>query len=259
MSSCEICSSVAICCSKSARNHKLEKRKQASGLSNDLQRVLEPKLTMFRMPVARGTAKLVVILCIASIASGLRSVGPYLKRTVTLMKSNIDDVNHARTDIVPTSSVSNNKGWTVQAFKSLTAFSVAAIPLLTATKAKAVGELFEFKELNMVIQDISFNVGNTLQDSEALATLFQNNIRPLRTRNEDGLNVTVLAFGPDAFARSVHVGGSKLYLVFNEIIYSFDLCNATQSTIIHTWNKHILRRRWSCHYHFKSKESSEGF
>lgn len=180
---------------------------------------------MFKMPIVRMTAILVVIMCIASIASGFRSVGPYFTRAVTLMKSNIDDTNNAHNDIVPTSSVSNGKGWTVQALKSLTALSVAAIPLLTATKAKAVGELFEFKELNMIIQDISFNVGNTLKDSEALTTLFQNNIRPLRTRNDDGFNVTVLGFGPDAYARYVNFGLLELYPDFNQIINFSDLRN----------------------------------
>ena len=45
------------------------------------------------------------------------------------------------------------------------------------------------------------NVGNTFKDTDALVTLFQNNIRPLRSSNDNNVNITVLGFGPDAYVR----------------------------------------------------------
>jgi hypothetical protein len=117
------------------------------------------------------------------------------------MASKFEESRVARNSAVPKSSISNEKGWTFQAIKSLSVLTAVALPLLSATKTKAVGSLFEFKDQNMVIQDISFNVGNTLKDTDALVTLFQNNIRPLRASSDNNVNITVLGFGPDAYIR----------------------------------------------------------
>jgi hypothetical protein len=106
---------------------------------------------------------------------------------------------------VPLRSLSNGQDWT-KALKSLSYLSAVAIPLLSSSsKARAVGDLFEFKDQTMVIQDIAFNVGNTQKDSDALATLFQNNIRTLRTDTTNNLNTTVLGFGPDAYKRYAYL------------------------------------------------------
>lgn len=145
-------------------------------------------------------------LCISissllNVANSYHSFGSYLRRSVPRMASKFEESRITRNSAVPTSSISNEKGWTVQAIKSLSVLTAVALPLLSATKAKAVGSLFEFKEQNMVIQDISFNVGNTFKDTDALVTLFQNNIRPLRSSNDNNVNITVLGFGPDAYVR----------------------------------------------------------
>lgn len=145
-------------------------------------------------------------LCISissllNVATSYHTFGSFATRSALRMTSKFEESRVPRNSAVPTSSISNEKGWTVQAIKSLSVLSVVALPLLSATKAKAVGSLFEFKEQNMVIQDISFNVGNTLKDADALVTLFQNNIRPLRASSDNNVNITVLGFGPDAYIR----------------------------------------------------------
>lgn len=107
------------------------------------------------------------------------------------------------TNSIPTNSLRSDKDWTMKALKSLSILGSVALPLLSSTKAKAVGNLFELKEQSMVIQDISFNVANTFKDSDALITLFQNNLRQLRDTVTTSANVTVLGFGPDAYDRYV--------------------------------------------------------
>jgi hypothetical protein len=143
-------------------------------------------------------------ICISSllnVATSYHTFGSFSRRSASRMDSKFEESRVTRNSAVPTSSISNEKGWTVQAIKSLSVLTAVAFPLLSATKAKAVGSLFEFKDQNMVIQDISFNVGNTLKDTDALVTLFQNNIRPLRASSENNVNTTVLGFGPDAYIR----------------------------------------------------------
>lgn len=141
------------------------------------------------------------IFSLLNVATSYHTFGSYARRSSSRAASKFVESTVTLNDAVPTSSISNEKGWTVQAIKSLSVLTAVALPLLSATKAKAVGNLFEFKEQNMVIQDISFNVGNTFKDSDALVTLFQNNIRPLRTSTEKNVNTTVLGFGPDAYVR----------------------------------------------------------
>lgn len=145
-----------------------------------------------------------VIGCVSliSLVSGFHHSNPYVKtQHRILMVNKAENTNIPSTTSVPVSSSSSRKDWT-KASKSLSFLSAVAIPLLsTSTKAKAVGDLFEFKEQTMVIQDISFNVGNTFKDSDALITLFQNNLRELRTDIANNLNTTVLGFGPDAYKR----------------------------------------------------------
>ena len=148
-----------------------------------------------------GTYSIVVFLGVSSFLSVVtcyHSLGSYARNRVSLRMANKNDKNG---DSVPTSSLNAGKDWTVQALKSLSVLSAVALPLLASTKAKAVGSLFELKEQNIVIQDITFNVANTLKDADAMTTLFQNNIRELRTSTANNQNVTVLGFGPDAYNR----------------------------------------------------------
>lgn len=135
-----------------------------------------------------------------SMVSGFHHSNSYLQsQSRVKMVSKGDNINTPSTSSVPVRSLSGGKDWT-KALKTLSYLGAVAIPLLSSSsKAKAVGDLFEFKDQTMVIQDISFNVGNTLKDSDALAVLFQNNIRTLRTDTANNLNTTVLGFGPDAY------------------------------------------------------------
>lgn len=64
--------------------------------------------------------------------------------------------------------------------------------------ARAIGELTETKRTNMVLQDVAFNVKNTAIEESVLRAVTQGSWRTLRTSREDGLNTTVMAFGPDA-------------------------------------------------------------
>ena len=152
-----------------------------------------------------STAVFLGVSCLLSVALGYNSFDRLIRSKVDRRMALSNDPSR---DLVPTSSINNGKGWTVQALKSLSVLSAVALPLLVSTKAKAVGTLYEFKEQNMVIQDVAFNVANTEQDSDAIVTLFQNNIRELRTSTANNQNVTVLGFGPDSYKR---------YLFFNRM------------------------------------------
>lgn len=150
-----------------------------------------------------GSSSIAVFLGVSSLlslATCYHSLGSYARNRATLSMSINGDKNG---NSVPTSSLNSDKDWTVQALKSLSVLSAVALPLLASTKAKAVGTIFELKDQNIVIQDITFNVANTLQDADAMTTLFQNNIRELRTSTANNQNVTVLGFGPDAYNRLV--------------------------------------------------------
>ena len=150
-----------------------------------------------------GSSSIAVFLGVSSLlslATCYHSLGSYARNRATLSMSINGDKNG---NSVPTSSLNSGKDWTVQALKSLSVLSAVALPLLASTKAKAVGTIFELKDQNIVIQDITFNVANTLQDADAMTTLFQNNIRELRTSTANNQNVTVLGFGPDAYNRLV--------------------------------------------------------
>ena len=155
--------------------------------------------------ISSSTVSFAVLLTLLSAAVSYPSTTCYRRRSVplTMSSSNEKKVDNFRNDIVPTSSNGDGKSWTVQAMKSLSLLSAVAIPLLSSTKAKAVGSIFELKDQNMVLQDISFNVVNTERDTDALTTLFQNNIRQLRTSGTNNMNTTVLGFGPDAYIRCV--------------------------------------------------------
>ena len=71
--------------------------------------------------------------------------------------------------------------------------------LLRPQRANAIGDIFELREQNVVLQDVSFNVQNTYDDAASLSALFQNNCKVLRESSSANGNVTVLAFGPDTY------------------------------------------------------------
>ena len=150
-----------------------------------------------------STVTFAVLLSLLSAGESYTTTTCYRRRSVhlTMSSSNDKKMDSFRNDAVPTSSNGDSKAWTVQALRSLSLLSAVAIPLLSSTKAKAIGSIFEIKNQNMVLQDLSFNVVNTEKDADALTTLFQNNIRQLRTSGTNNLNTTVLAFGPDAYIR----------------------------------------------------------
>lgn len=148
-----------------------------------------------------NTSSTVVFLAVACVLSMVTGYQSYSLLAKTQIKRQMALSNDPIRGSVPTISLNTGKGWTVQALKSLSVLSAVALPLLASTKAKAVGSLYEFKEQDIVIQDIAFNVANTLQDSDAMVTLFQNNIRELRTSTANNQNVTVLGFGPDSYVR----------------------------------------------------------
>lgn len=61
--------------------------------------------------------------------------------------------------------------------------------------AKAVGNLFEVKSLPCVIQDVSFNVPDSKEETKMFKALFQDTCYPL----QEGQSQATVAFGPDIY------------------------------------------------------------
>lgn len=91
--------------------------------------------------------------------------------------------------------------------------TVTAMVLSKGSAAKAIGTLYELKYQSVVLQDIAFNVENTYNDAAAMQALFQDNMKPLRTSTVNKVNMTVMAFGPDAYAspKAFYPGVSTFY------------------------------------------------
>lgn len=102
------------------------------------------------------------------------------------------------TPISPKTEVTRNlkKGRDGAAF----VFSQVLVNMLQSRKANAIGDLYEFKEQSMVMQDVSFNVPDVEVESTLLRGLFVNFIRELRSFTSKDETVRVMSFGPDAYA-----------------------------------------------------------
>lgn len=79
--------------------------------------------------------------------------------------------------------------------------------------AHAIGQLFELQGVNCVLQDVSFNVQNTFEESELVRLLFQGTSKTLRNVVQNGANTTTIGFGPDMLKSpaSFHPGVSSFF------------------------------------------------
>lgn len=80
-------------------------------------------------------------------------------------------------------------------------------------KSNAIGNLYEFKDQNLVLQDISFNVANIDEEVQAFKALFVNKCKEIRTLTKDNIRESVLAFGPDSYRQpsTFYPGISSLF------------------------------------------------
>lgn len=83
-------------------------------------------------------------------------------------------------------------------------FSLSGVPVF------AVGELFEFKDRPMILQDISFNVDDAAKEQQMVDALFQQKIRLIRDQSSSTDNKLVVGYGADYYKspESFHPGVS---------------------------------------------------
>lgn len=74
------------------------------------------------------------------------------------------------------------------------------------SSSHAVGDLFEFRDVGCVLQDVSFNVQNSFAEAELLRVLLQDTCKILRSAKSSSngkdtvkMNVTTVGFGPDMY------------------------------------------------------------
>lgn len=95
----------------------------------------------------------------------------------------------------------NIKDSTTQQHLINRAIALSAISLYQLVKfpvkSNAIGSLFEARDQNMVLQDISFNVPNVTADAAMLQALFIDRCQLIRSPNPSEL---VLGFGPDTYS-----------------------------------------------------------
>ena len=75
---------------------------------------------------------------------------------------------------------------------------------LSPSSSHAVGDLFEFRDLSCVLQDVTFNVQNSFAEAELLRVLLQDTCKILRSaksniNDKDAVNVTTVGFGPEMY------------------------------------------------------------
>lgn len=88
--------------------------------------------------------------------------------------------------------------------------------------ASAIGELYEFKNQSMVLQDIGFNVIETDSEASMFEKTFESTCFVLRSSRKNGENVTVLGFGPDNYRKSSSfLPGKFCYYWLHEVIDVF--------------------------------------
>ena len=101
------------------------------------------------------------------------------------------------------SSYNNDKKKALMVFIN----KIITIPTLTLLlttfiypeKSIAIGDLSEFKQQNIVLQDVSLNVPTNVADGELLKALFVNKFQTLRS--SPSLEEIVLGFGPDTYTQ----------------------------------------------------------
>jgi hypothetical protein len=62
-----------------------------------------------------------------------------------------------------------------------------------------VGSLNELKDQSRVIQDIRFNVPDTIVDKNVLLGLFGGTLKIIKEQSNQSYNLTTLGFGPNTF------------------------------------------------------------
>ena len=80
-------------------------------------------------------------------------------------------------------------------------------------KANAIGSIYEFKNQNMCIQDIIFNVPDTKRDALLLSETLEQSIKVISDKFEKGSSTTIMAFGPTAYQSpsSFHPGVNSYF------------------------------------------------
>jgi hypothetical protein len=88
-----------------------------------------------------------------------------------------------------------------QLFRLATAMSLASCMTMATDlcPANAIGKHYEFKDQNMVLQDVSFNVADIDRESTFFKLLFQDTCKVLRTSSQGDQRTAVLGFGPDTY------------------------------------------------------------
>jgi hypothetical protein len=78
-------------------------------------------------------------------------------------------------------------------------FQATFMSFIISKKVNAIGQINEFKNQSIVLQDISFNVENTTAEVFFLKELFQNTCRELKSTKSTAEEVSVVGFGPNCY------------------------------------------------------------
>ena len=137
-------------------------------------------------------------------------------RIITSLNShqNTPEIPSATTGTIPTNDHMNSRNNLLTYIKSLSTLgAMTALLNPVGQKANAIGTIYELKDQNIVIQDIAFNVENTYKDASTMQALFQDLMKPIRSRTVNKMNTTVMAFGSDAYnsPKTFHPGVSTFY------------------------------------------------
>ena len=135
-------------------------------------------------------------------------------RGITSMNSQNIHPSIPSTGTIPTNDHGNSRNNLLTYIKSLSTLgAMSALLNPVGQKANAIGTLYELKDQNIVIQDLAFNVENTVKDASAMQALFQDFMKPIRSRTVNNMNTTVMAFGSDAYnsPKTFYPGVSTFY------------------------------------------------
>ena len=137
------------------------------------------------------------------------------RRSLSAAANDDDKGSAALTTSTPTHPALNGRQRAASCIKTLSALTAAAATSAVSRGApvRAIGALSEFQTQNLVLQDVAFNVRDTVTDAKTLQALFQDAMKPLRTSTAGKTNTTVLAFGPDAYRspKTFYPGVSTFY------------------------------------------------
>jgi hypothetical protein len=98
----------------------------------------------------------------------------------------------------------------IRSILTISVSATAAVIVRNVESARAIGNLYEFSNQKMVLQDVRLNVPNTVLEAYLLSETFQQGIKVIRNDMTRGERLTTVAFGPTAYEspRSFHPGVS---------------------------------------------------